>query len=133
MWQQTIPLHENYIAKNCTQSNYVFLGWVFVFSQYIYLLTFQFAFAFTKTSQGILCAKTKAILCFCFKLCPQSIRCTDSQMTTGLFCFCTLLYKQDSIPAEYKNKVFRSFHKSERSDIFTNVVNICLCVNIMLP
>ena len=26
----------------------------------------------------------------------------------------------------------RSFHKSDRSDIFANVTDICLCVNIML-
>ena len=28
--------------------------------------------------------------------------------------------------------VFRSFYKSDRSDISGNVVDICLCVNVML-
>ena len=30
------------------------------------------------------------------------------------------------------NRVFRSFYKSDRSDISANVVDICLSVNIML-
>ena len=32
----------------------------------------------------------------------------------------------------WNNRVFRIFHKSTRSDISDNVVDICLCVNIML-
>ena len=29
-------------------------------------------------------------------------------------------------------RVFRSVHKSDRSDISANVVDICLCVNIII-
>ena len=32
----------------------------------------------------------------------------------------------------YCNRIFPSFHKTDRSDISTNVVDIYLCINIML-
>ena len=44
----------------------------------------------------------------------------------GVSEFSDLLEKKNNI------RVFRSFHKSDKSDISANVVDICLYVNIML-
>ena len=43
-----------------------------------------------------------------------------------------LSLKTNHAKCHTENRVFHSFHKSDRSDISANVVGICLCVNIVL-
>ena len=49
---------------------------------------------------------------------------------------CNVLYHYQGsdryILKDMNTTVFRSFHKSDRSDIFTNAIDICLFGNIML-